>query len=347
MTSRRPAALQRRHLQILAAIADSRSVHRAAQSLGLPQPAVSRLLADAEALLGHRLFERSARGSELTPQGAAVLAQARFVLRGLERLDGLLGESGPVVRLGCIPRAMHSLMPLVLDRMFPAGGGAPRRSAAGFRLSMMEDGSTVLVDALARGELDFGILRHPSGTAGFSEDIAAERLYDERPLVICAAGNAELPRGPVSLARLMDHGWVLPSPGSTSRTVLERFLAQQGLPPIQPVIETRSFDSNLALVADTRFITIVPESAARRYAALGVVRVVNARPVLPGSPVMLVGHPAAAEDPVLASFRRMVRAAARTMGKPRVAAEPALPDAAAWPVTRPYKLPAARSLRSK
>lgn len=305
-------SLQRRHLETLVAVADSRSVHRAARQLGTAQPAVSRLLGEAEALLGQQLFERSAHGSEPTAQGLAVLAQARVVLRGLERLDGLLGEPGPVIRLGSIPRAMHTLMPQLLNRMLPASP-APHQAHVGFHLSVIEDSSTVLFEALCKGKLDFAILRHVAGAAGIGSELAVERLYDERPLIICAADHPELPRSAISLARLMRCGWVLPAPETTSRMVLERFLGEQGLPPIQPVIETRTFESNLALVADTRFISIVPESIARRYAALGVVRVLNVRPVLPGSPVMLVGHHLAQEDPVLSRFQGLVRDAAKAV----------------------------------
>jgi len=50
--SRQP--LQRRHIEALVAVADHQSVHRAARELGMTQPAVSRLLADAEKMLGAR-----------------------------------------------------------------------------------------------------------------------------------------------------------------------------------------------------------------------------------------------------------------------------------------------------
>ena len=41
----------------LVAVGDSQSVHRAARDLGVPQPVLSRLLAEAEALIGARLFD--------------------------------------------------------------------------------------------------------------------------------------------------------------------------------------------------------------------------------------------------------------------------------------------------
>lgn len=308
MSTHAKKPLQRRHIETLVAVADSHSVHRAARDLNMTQPAVSRLLVEAENLLGARLFERSVHGSRPTTQGASVLAHARFVLHGMQRLDLVMHEAKPMVRLGCIPRSMHTLMPHLLSRLFPNAGND--HAAAALRLSVMEDSSTVLFDAIVKGSLDFAILRHVSGAAGIGEDLAAERLYDERPSIICAADNPHIPQGTVGLAKLVDSGWILPSSETTSRAVLERFWIQQGLPPIRPVIETRTFESNLALVAETRFISIVPESIARRYADLGVVRVVNVRPALPASPVMLVYQPMSKDDPVLCHFRGIVHEAA-------------------------------------
>ena len=130
--SRARQPLQRRHIEALVSVADYLSLHRAARELKMTQPAVSRLLADAEKLLGTRLFDRSVKGSQPTAQGTLLLDHARFVLRSMKRLDGLLDEQGPTVRLGCIPRAMHVLMPHLLNRLNSRPqAAAKRRSQSG------------------------------------------------------------------------------------------------------------------------------------------------------------------------------------------------------------------------
>lgn len=309
--------LQRRHIQALVAVADGHSVHRAARELRISQPAVSRLLAEAERLLGEKIFERSVRGSLATRRGEAVLAHARFLLRGLERLDTLTQDAGPAINLGCIPRAMHTLMPQLLKTMFPAtmSSGASGESDSRVRLSVIEDRSDALFEAVGKGDLDFAVLRHAAGAAGIGESLAVERLYEERPVIICAPQNTVVASRSVALAKLAGHGWVLPAPETISRTVFDRFWALQGLAPLQPLIETRTFESNLALVADTNLLSVIPEPIARRYAALGMVRIVRVQPALPASPVMLVFHPIARKDPVLEAFRQMVHTAAAAVGR--------------------------------
>lgn len=303
--------LQRRHIEAIVAVGDDHSVHRAARELGMPQPAVSRLLAEAEALLGARLFERSSHGSKPTAQGETVLARARFVLRAIERLNGVIAETESAIQLGCIPRAMHTLMPRLLDRMYP--DHATRAADAGFRFSVIEGSSTMLFDAVSRGSLDFAILRNMSRAPSIGEDLVVERLYDERTVIICAAGNLAVPDGPVALTRLVDQGWVLPEPETSSRAAFDRFWSEHGLPPIRPVIETRSFESNLALVAGTRFFSIAPESIALRHADFGAVRILKVRRTLPASPVMLAFNRIAQDDPVLNDFRKMIHDTASTL----------------------------------
>jgi DNA-binding transcriptional LysR family regulator len=299
----RSGSLQRRHLEAIVAIADHRSVHAASRGLGMAQPALSRLLGEAERLLGATLFERSSHGSRPTGVGARTIVQARFLLRGLERLSAAAGAGHAPVRLGCIARAMHALMPGVLERVYPEQG-----RDAGLRLTLTEGSSTALMEAVARGELDFAILRR-AGSASAEEGLDVETLYDERTVII-AAPQAPDAHELVALSSLAHRDWVLPQPGTGSRVAFDHFWSELGLPPIRPVIEARSFETSLALVEKTRFLSIAPESIARRHAALGLVRVVRTRRTLPASPVMLAYVPWAMEDPVLATVRGIIRGAA-------------------------------------
>jgi DNA-binding transcriptional LysR family regulator len=56
MAKRRPSLLQPRQLEAIVAVASSGSVHAAARTLGIPQPALSRLISASETMLGVELF---------------------------------------------------------------------------------------------------------------------------------------------------------------------------------------------------------------------------------------------------------------------------------------------------
>src|SRR3954462_4860228 len=90
--------LQPRQLEAILAVAREGSVHAAARSLGIPQPALSRLVAASEKSLGIPLFARSRSGTAVTETGERLLKQAAFALRALERVSEAATEPLPVVR---------------------------------------------------------------------------------------------------------------------------------------------------------------------------------------------------------------------------------------------------------
>lgn len=297
---------QRRHMEVLVRIADTGSIHKAAQQLGISQPAVSTVLADMERSVGAKLFERASSGSSLTEKGRALVAQARFLVRSMERMDMAAQSHAAVVRFGCIPRSMRTLMPYIVNHMPPH----PQVAMAAYQLQVVEDASTALLASIRRAGLDFAVARHVGGADAIGEHLLAERLYDERPLIVASVQHPLARRRQVALDSLLGQRWALPAAETTSRAVLDRFCQEQGMPLIQPVVETRTFDTSVALVTETDLLSLIPESVARHYESLGSVCVLRVAPALPSTAVLLVSDPQAVKDPTLVAFRQMVLEAA-------------------------------------
>src|SRR6201987_1457083 len=103
------ADMELRHLRYFVAIAEERSFTRAAERLWVAQPGLSTQIRRLEAELGVQLFERHARGVDLTDAGELFLERARFVLAaadtaaatGRDLEAGLVGT----VRLGVASEA--------------------------------------------------------------------------------------------------------------------------------------------------------------------------------------------------------------------------------------------------
>src|SRR2546423_9931519 len=107
-----------RQLECLVGVADQLSFRRAADTLGISQPALSAQVQLAEQLLGIQVFERDRRSVLVTPAGEDVIGRAREALVAVDavaeaprRRDPPLGAP-PLV--GVLPARPHYSLPLLL-----------------------------------------------------------------------------------------------------------------------------------------------------------------------------------------------------------------------------------------
>lgn len=209
------------HLMIFLAVAEEGSVSRGADRLCISQPAVSKQLAVFEASLRARLFDRLPKGVRLTDAGHLLLGYARR-LSALEReaeqaMGELQGLARGALTIGASLTVGAYLMPELLadySRRFP-------------QIALtLEIGNTENIQGmLLGGRLDLAL------TEGFADDPdldAAVFAHDEL-VAIAPPGHPLLARGPISAARLLQEPLILREPGSGTRAVLERALADLGL----------------------------------------------------------------------------------------------------------------------
>jgi DNA-binding transcriptional LysR family regulator len=106
-------------LRTLVAVVDLRSYTKAANSLGVTQPAVSAQIKRLQQLIGADLFERSGQGVTLTSRGERVLARSRRLLSLNDEIVGLGAatmRSDLIVRIGTPSDFVASVLPAILAR---------------------------------------------------------------------------------------------------------------------------------------------------------------------------------------------------------------------------------------
>lgn len=75
------------HVKYAVAVAETGSINKAAEKLLVGQPNLSRAIKELESSLDLRIFERSAKGMTLTPEGEAFIESARTILRNVDEVE--------------------------------------------------------------------------------------------------------------------------------------------------------------------------------------------------------------------------------------------------------------------
>lgn len=246
-----------RELRMLLAVARSGSILKAANEIGLTQPALSKCIAELEGACGVRLFDRSNRGVTPTPHGEVLIRHATGVFEELRQAvdelgflaDGSRGElrigGTPTICAGLLPRAVST----VLDR----------RANFKFQIKELESGQ-LASEVLARS-LDFGIGREHNASA--NEDLVFDRLYDDRLFVVAGARHPLAARRSITLDEVARHQWVLPATDGSILLQLRKEFHRQKLELPDSVVTTMSMLVRYELIATNNFLTVMYGSVLR------------------------------------------------------------------------------------
>ncbi|QXJ22472.1 LysR family transcriptional regulator [Actinomadura graeca] len=205
-----------RHLRVISQLAETGSITRAAASLGVSQPTLSKQLLRMEKAFGGPLFVRSRHGIALTALGRHVVARARGVLTDMDDLLATLPGSGTRtgLRLGT---HSHILLGRWL-RLLEAG--LPHRTVT----TSLDYSGAVLTHLLAKDQVDVVLMGRPASPhAPPCPPGTAERLITVEPCgVALPSGHPLAARGRVRLADLADETWIPPQGGDDGGTAMLR-----------------------------------------------------------------------------------------------------------------------------
>lgn len=159
------------------AVAEELHFGRAARRLHMTQPPLTQAVAQLERLLGVRLFDRTKRSVRLTPAGEALLPAARDLLARALALPPQAraaagGELGRL-RIAFVSTAGFSLLPQWL-RAF-------RARYPQVQMELIEATGDVQLEALARGDIDAGVMLH---SPDFAPQGLAHLRVAREPLVL-------------------------------------------------------------------------------------------------------------------------------------------------------------------
>jgi len=146
-----------KHLAAFVAVGDELNFHRAAEKLGIAQPAISRMIRELEQRLGIKLVERTTRRVALTESGNYLREEARAILTRVELSErtakSFASGTKAILRLAYMNLAGHSLVPDIVSGF--------RRDNPDIRCEMTYMTSPLQRDAVLKNEIDVGFIVGP------------------------------------------------------------------------------------------------------------------------------------------------------------------------------------------
>lgn len=294
--------LRARQLATLVAIADARSLRKAAATLAVSQPALSKVLRELEATIGRALFARTRQGLTPTPHGSAVIDYARRMLQGVDALavalDAIDRGAGGRLRIGVIPNVSSDWLRGVATRLLE---GEPP-----IALQITESATDGLLDSLRRGQMDCVVGRITSANAG--KDVAWRPVFEQTLRVVARQRHPLLRHGVrLKLAHLAASDWLLPPASTPTRQLLDHVFRQAGLPAPRTRLETYALPVIESFVGHGDLLAAVPDDIAQQFEKRGGIRALPFRWPMP--PICLAWLAGDEPNPLIRRFESAALAA--------------------------------------
>jgi DNA-binding transcriptional LysR family regulator len=286
------------HLRVFSAVAEHGGFSRAAGALNVSQPAVSKAVHELERQVGMPLFDRSGRTLRRTPAGDALYTRARelFGVEELaeEELRALRGLERGTLRVGASTTVATYFLPPCL--------GEFARAHPGVALQLVSANTRAIARAVVERRIDVALVEGPVQ----DERITTRRWREDELVVIAPPAHALARKRSVHAADLAAYAFIVREPGSGTRVVASRALAQAGV-HVPVAMQLGSTEAIKQAVAAGLGLAIVSRVAAHDQLELERVVEVRVRDLVMRrslNEIALTGRPASA---TAAAFQSVLR----------------------------------------
>ena len=246
-----------RHLWLFLNVAEEQHFGRAAKKLGMSQPPLTEQIKVLEHALNLQLFERSRRGTKLTPAGRAILPAVQKLADQLENLEIAVREAAQgqigTVTIGAISSSIIEVLPKFIEHA--------KSHFPNLTIHVKEIDSVEAITALENGDIDlaFARLEGDLGTNIQSSPLIRERLAVALPEKHKLANLSEVALGELSQEQFIMFARKI-SP--LSFDTITGMCRKEGFFP-KVIHEVRSVASQIAFVGCGQGIALVPYSITR------------------------------------------------------------------------------------
>lgn len=261
-------------------VAEYGSVSKAAEVLHLSQPAVSGQLRNLQEQVGQPLYQRRARGIELTNAGEELLPYAHAIARNVRQVSEHIVQwqqrSKRHVELGL----SNALGTHSIDLIHKANG-------ADIQVNVTSGIAADLVQQVQRGDLDAAVVIAPVSSSELDQHVIGG---DELRLIV-PKDHALSSAGYVSLTELSEQTLLWAAAGSGVKRQAERVMAHAGVAPKES-LDLGSLDAVRAALLAGYGVAMLPASYVRHEVEVGLLHSLGLEAPKIGISHLLVTPPA-------------------------------------------------------
>ena len=249
-----------RDIEYFLAVAEHGHVGRAAEALGLTQPAISRSLRRLEQAMDTTLVSRTPKGVALTAVGSSFLSRVRELQLSVDDItreveDLTRGRAGEL-RVGANSIAVDHLLPAAMSKLLEV---APRLA-----VKVTVGSNDTLIPLLQSGRLEIVV----SGAIAGEKKFSTVHLWDDTYHVYAGPLHRLAKRKRLHLADVAEERWAMP-PDAPPTLWLRRTFSDNGFSSPNVMLETTSLSLRLSVMESSNMLDFLPEIVAADAVAAG------------------------------------------------------------------------------
>lgn len=264
--------IELRYLRHFVAAVEKGGIGKAARSLNISQPGLTRSIRLLEQHLQIPLFERGTKGVTPTSYGVNFYSRARSILSETERaeleISEMRGETGKLVTIGALPSLANFILPEATIRFLAGSDGA--------KVKVIQKSRNEILPAMLAGEFDF--IFCILDKIDDDHETVQRLLFYDRASVIVRRDHPVLRSKNDVMRELLNYSWVLPRPEADQRLYINRLYSNAGLGMPKIAVECQTTPYLRSLVMQSDFIGVLPTNFVSVEESEGLIKSV----VLPG-----------------------------------------------------------------
>lgn len=247
--------LRLRDLFVFSTVVRLGSMGKAAQELGVSQPAVSEVIADLEHALAVRLLDRGPQGVGVTAYGAALerrsLAAFDELKQGIKDIAFISDPTVGEVRIGCPESISAAILQPIIETF--------AQQYPGVLLDVDTVNTLSFAQQLRDRNLDVVLARGgwPLEDPRLVTDFNVETLYDDELVIAAASSSRWARRRKVDIAELRGERWILTSSDRWNYQIIANAFQRSGVE--MPKIGIKTLSVHL------RANMSQPDASSRRF----------------------------------------------------------------------------------